>query len=206
VGSAATAPWVVTGCDGQLGSALTQLLEGRGVETVAVDLPELDITDAGAVDAFLAGVAPTPAVLVNAAAFTHVDRCEREPVVAERVNALAPELLARACRSIGTRLVHVSTDYVFGGDAETPYVETDPTEPHCVYGRTKLAGERGVLAASDEFLGGGSGRGDRAAGRSRRPGAVPCGQRRNRHLVGRRSPLSRRDRPRRPRHRTYLDR
>lgn len=152
MGSAGTAPWVVTGCDGQLGSALTQLLEGRGVDTVAVDLPELDITDAGAVEGFLAAITPVPDVLVNAAAFTHVDRCEREPDAAERVNAAAPALLAQACGTLGARLVHVSTDYVFGGDAEVPYVETDPTDPRCVYGRTKLAGEQGVLAASEDFL------------------------------------------------------
>jgi dTDP-4-dehydrorhamnose reductase len=152
VGSAATAPWVVAGCYGQLGSALTDLLERRGVAAIAVDLDQLDIADAVAVEDFLAALSPAPGMLVNAAAFTHVDRCEREPEAAERANAVGPGVLAQACRAIGAGLVHVSTDYVFSGDAEAPYAETDPTDPRCVYGRTKLAGEQRVLAASPDFL------------------------------------------------------
>jgi dTDP-4-dehydrorhamnose reductase len=90
--------------------------------------------------------------LVNAAAFTHVDRCEREPETAHRVNAAAPTLLASECRERGVRLVHVSTDYVFDGRGSCPYREDDPTAPRSAYGRTKLEGERGVLEASDAFL------------------------------------------------------
>jgi len=152
VGSASKAPWVVAGCYGQLGSALTALLERRGVAAIAVDLDQLDIADAAAVKDFLAAISPAPDVLVNAAAFTHVDRCEREPEAAERANAVGPGVLAQACRAVGAGLVHVSTDYVFGGDAETPYAEADPTDPRGVYGRTKLAGEQRVLGTSPDFL------------------------------------------------------
>jgi dTDP-4-dehydrorhamnose reductase len=92
-------------------------------------------------------------VWLNAAAFTHVDRCEREPEAARRGNAIAPAVLARACADAGgVRLVHVSTDYVFAGDARRPYREDDPPSPRSVYGRTKLDGERAVLAAAPDSL------------------------------------------------------
>lgn len=139
------------GCRGQLGRASLALLEARGVPAAGIDLPELDIADAGAVEDFLTAFSPAPEVVLNAAAFTHVDRCEREPAVAERSNAVAPGVLAEACRAIGAKLIHVSTDYVFGGDARAPYREEDPTHPRCVYGRTKRDGERRVLAASADF-------------------------------------------------------
>lgn len=146
--------WVVTGCNGQLGRALVQGL-GRapGCEVVAaVDIDEVDVADPRALRRFFDGLAAPPDIVVNAAAFTHVDRCEREPDQAERGNATAPGLLAELCRECGVRLVHVSTDYVFAGDAQRPYSEEDPPAPRSAYGRTKLEGERRVLAASDAFL------------------------------------------------------
>lgn len=143
---------MVTGAGGQLGSALTRLLTGRGAAISAHD-SGLDVTDAEAVEAALAPPGgPVPDVLVNAAAYTHVDRCEREPERAARVNADAPRGLARLCRSRGVRLVHVSTDYVFDGDSAHPYLEQDEPAPRSVYGRTKLAGERAVLEADPGFL------------------------------------------------------
>jgi dTDP-4-dehydrorhamnose reductase len=146
-----TARWIVMGCRGQLGRASLALLEARGVSAAGADLPELDVADAGAVKDFLAARSPAPEVVLNAAAFTHVDRCEREPAAAERGNAVAPGVLAEVCRAVGAKLVHISTDYVFAGDAREPYREEDPTDPRCVYGRTKLEGERRVLAASADF-------------------------------------------------------
>jgi dTDP-4-dehydrorhamnose reductase len=111
------------------------------------------VTDAGAVGSALRSCAGgPPEVLLNAAAFTQVDRCEREPELAERVNALGPAALSKVCRELGVRLVHVSTDYVFDGAARIAYRETDPPAPRSVYGRTKLAGERAVLAASPDAL------------------------------------------------------
>jgi dTDP-4-dehydrorhamnose reductase len=141
--------WLITGARGQLGLALAAQLaaDPRSRLAGAVDLPEVDVSDPGAVDALLGGVAPPAEIVVNAAAFTHVDRCEREPEAAWRANADAPGLLAEGCARRGIRLVHVSTDYVFAGDASVPYREEDPPDPRSVYGRTKLEGERRVQAA-----------------------------------------------------------
>ena len=145
---------MITGSNGQLGRALAQDL-GRapGCEVVgAVDIDEVDIAEPGALGRFVSGLASKPDVLVNAAALTQVDRCEREPELARRANVTAPGLLAELCREAGIRLVHVSTDYVFAGDGDRPYREDDPTEPRSSYGRTKLEGERRVQTASDESL------------------------------------------------------
>ncbi len=146
--------WLITGSNGQLGRALVEgLTRAPGCEIVgAVDIDEVDIAEPGALDRFVSGLAFVPDVLVNAAAFTHVDRCEREPELAHRANATAPGLLAEFCCAAGIRLVHVSTDYVFAGDGDRPYREDDPTEPRSSYGRTKLEGEQRVRDASDEFL------------------------------------------------------
>lgn len=144
--------WVIVGCRGQLGTALGRQLAGcpEAQLVAAVDLPEVDASDAGAVKGFFEGLGPD--VVVNAAAFTHVDRCEREPEEARSANAVAPGLLAEACGRAGCQLVHVSTDYVFAGDGRRPYREEDPTAPGSVYGRTKLEGEERVRAISADFL------------------------------------------------------
>jgi dTDP-4-dehydrorhamnose reductase len=146
--------WVLCGCRGQLGDALgAALAADPGSEVIAaVDLPEVDVSDPAAVEKLFAEL-PAPAeVVANAAAFTHVDRCEREPEVARRANAEAPGLLAEACARRGARLVHVSTDYVFSGESTEPYREEDLPDPRSMYGRTKLEGERRVLAAAPSNL------------------------------------------------------
>lgn len=139
--------WLVTGANGQLGSDLRALLAGEDV--TAVDLPEVDITDESAlsalVEGWLAG-GTGDAVVLNAAAYTAVDRAESEEELAARVNAHAPGELARQCAG-RARLVHVSTDYVFDGVASSPYPEDAQPCPAGAYGRTKAAGERAVLAA-----------------------------------------------------------
>ena len=147
-----TLRYAITGCRGQLGHALGRQLaaDPRAEVVAAVDLPEVDVADPAAVDRLFAGLAVD--VVVNAAAYTHVDRCEREPEVAHRANAEAPRLLAEASARAGCRFVHVSTDYVFAGDSERPYREDDPTGPHSAYGRTKLAGEVAVQAVSSDVL------------------------------------------------------
>lgn len=145
------AHWLVTGSRGQLGSALVEHLAVEGVSFTACSHGDLDVSDSEAVAARIASL-PRPLVVANAAAFTQVDRCEREPEAARRGNALAPAVLARACAAAGAKLVHVSTDYVFAGDARRPYREDDPPDPRSVYGRTKLEGERAVLGASPDFL------------------------------------------------------
>ncbi len=144
--------YVIAGCRGQLGHALGRQLaaDERAQVVAAVDLPEVDVSDPDAVSQLFAGLEAD--VVVNAAAFTQVDRCEREPELAHRANAVAPGLLAEACSRVGSRFVHVSTDYVFAGDADRPYREDDPTGPRSAYGRTKLAGEQAVRTVSEDFL------------------------------------------------------
>ena len=143
--------WFVTGCRGQLGSALCDRLARAGADVGGADIDDFDVAEPGPVRERLAAL-PLPLVWVNAAGFTQVDRCEREPELARRANSVAPAVLARACAEAGARLVHVSTDYVFAGDGRRPYREDDPPAPRSVYGRTKLDGDRAVLSASEEFL------------------------------------------------------
>jgi dTDP-4-dehydrorhamnose reductase len=141
--------WVVTGAGGQLGSCLAARLRTSDAHELAAafERKELDVTDADAVLRALRSLPGGPAdVVANAAAMTQVDRCETEPALADAVNAAAPGLLAAACRDVGAQLVHVSTDYVFDGRASHPYTETDRVAPASVYGRSKLEGERRVLA------------------------------------------------------------
>jgi dTDP-4-dehydrorhamnose reductase len=141
---------LVTGAGGQLGSDLLRVLSGvDGVEAVGVTRGELDITDAAAVRATLATVRPD--LVLNAAAYTGVDAAESDEDTAQLVNAVAPGQIALACGRSGARLVHVSTDYVFAGDATEPYEVDAPTGPKSAYGRTKLAGE---LAVRSELPGG----------------------------------------------------
>ena len=148
-GPGPTGGWLVTGAGGQLGSALVALLARRSVPSQGCTAQELDIADAPGLRRRLE--ADRPSVVLNAAAYTDVDGCERDPVRAKAVNAEAPAALADLCRSLGARLAHVSTDYVFDGRARRPLREDDPVAPLSEYGRSKLAGERAVLAASPAF-------------------------------------------------------
>jgi dTDP-4-dehydrorhamnose reductase len=112
---------------------------------VALDRAQCDLADADAVAARVREIRPT--VIVNAAAYTAVDRAEREPALADAINARAPRVLGEEARRLGAFLVHYSTDYVFDGEKRTPYVETDATKPLQVYGQSKLAGEEGIRAS-----------------------------------------------------------
>jgi dTDP-4-dehydrorhamnose reductase len=134
--------WLVTGAGGQLATRLVELLAGEDV--VATDRDELDITDAAAVRAALAETRPD--VVLNAAAYTAVDAAEEDEAAADAVNHVGPRNLAAALAAGTGRLVHVSTDYVFAGDATEPYEVDAPVGPTGAYGRTKLAGERAVLS------------------------------------------------------------
>lgn len=136
---------LVTGANGQLGRALRAVLEGEQVDWV--DLSELDISDAVAVEAWFALHGPYE-VVYNCAAFTNVDGCETSFAAAFDANALGPMNLARACATCGATLVHVSTDYVFPGTEPGERVETDAPAPISAYGRSKLAGEGLALAAN----------------------------------------------------------
>jgi dTDP-4-dehydrorhamnose reductase len=138
------------GGNGQLGRELTALAEARGVPLRALSHFEADIADPFAVDAAVA--AARPSLVVNAAAYTAVDKAESEPAEAERVNTRGPGFLAHACARKGIPLVHISTDYVFDGTKDGPYVERDPVAPLGVYGRTKAEGEDWVRAWLDWHL------------------------------------------------------
>ena len=129
-----------------LGHDLMEVIAEAGHEVVGMDLPEIDITSAHSVADALDAVRPD--VVVNAAAYTAVDAAEEHEDLALRVNGEGPRVLAEAvAERPGIRLVHISTDYVFAGDASTPYVEDAPPAPRSAYGRTKLAGEVAVRAA-----------------------------------------------------------
>jgi dTDP-4-dehydrorhamnose reductase len=136
--------WLVTGAGGMLGRDLVAALgTTRGArEVTAADHDSLDVTDP---DACLAAVAGHD-IVVNAAAWTAVDDAESHEAGAFAVNAVGAANLARACSVAGARMVQVSTDYVFGGDATSPYAEDAPLAPRSAYGRTKAAGEWSVKA------------------------------------------------------------
>jgi dTDP-4-dehydrorhamnose reductase len=132
---------LLTGRDGQVGFELARTLAPLG-ELIAFDRPGLDLANPDALVAACRAV--RPALIVNAAAYTAVDKAESEPEVAQAVNGLAPGILAEEARRLGAVLVHYSTDYVFDGNKRAPYVETDPVAPLNEYGRSKLAGERSI--------------------------------------------------------------
>ena len=140
---------LLTGRNGQVGSKLIRALTPLG-QVHATDRTELDLADA---DAIVAAVrALRPDLIVNAAAFTDVDKAEIEPDEALAVNAHAPRILAEEAARLRTPFVHYSTDYVFDGEKEEPYDEDDTPAPLSVYGRTKLLGEEGVRAADPPHL------------------------------------------------------
>ena len=134
---------LVTGANGQLGTELVNLYSARDSdEVLGVDLPNVDITDPESVAAAFAPL--TPDVVINCAAWTAVDAAEENEDAAFVVNADGPRVLAHAGRDAGAWLVQISTDYVFSGDATSPYAEDAEPDPRSAYGRTKLAGERAV--------------------------------------------------------------
>ncbi len=136
--------WLVTGAGGMLGADLIAALTSRGEPATGMDRASLDVTDAASVtDAIARG---RPDVVVNCAAWTAVDDAEASEEQALAVNAGGAANLAAACAGVGARLVQISTDYVFPGDAGRPYAEDDVPAPGTAYGRTKLAGEQAVLS------------------------------------------------------------
>ncbi|MCL2192963.1 MAG: dTDP-4-dehydrorhamnose reductase [Treponema sp.] len=142
---------LITGACGQLGHELLGILNSgkteigaisplyKGAEVVAVDVDDLDITNQGAVSTFVD--AQRPDVIINCAAMTNVDACEGDKHAALRVNSIGVRNVAMAAQSVNAKLLHVSTDYVFSGDADSPYCEWDATAPKTVYGKSKLMGE-----------------------------------------------------------------
>ncbi|MFC8507226.1 dTDP-4-dehydrorhamnose reductase [Streptomyces sp. NPDC057411] len=135
--------WLVTGAGGLLGREVTAALAAAGADAVGLDRRALDVTDPDALAAAFARHRPD--LVVNCAAYTHVEAAEGEEERALLVNGDGARHLAARCARHGTRLLHLSTDYVFPGDADTPYPEGHPTDPRNAYGRSKRAGERAVL-------------------------------------------------------------
>ena len=139
---------LVTGTAGQVARALVDCATRLGVEVIAVGRPVLDLERPSSLHSAIAAVAPD--VVVNAAAYTAVDQAEIEPERAHAVNAEGAGAVANAARTLGAPVIQLSTDYVFDGESETPYSETDEARPLSVYGMSKLAGERAVAAATPD--------------------------------------------------------
>jgi dTDP-4-dehydrorhamnose reductase len=135
---------LLLGKNGQLGWELRRSLVPLG-EIIAWDVDELDLTQVEAIGPAVREAKPQ--VIVNASAYTAVDKAEQEPEIAKLVNADAPTILAQEAKVLGAWFLHYSTDYVFDGEKSSPYIETDEPNPINVYGRTKLEGEHGVLEA-----------------------------------------------------------
>lgn len=153
---------LITGSNGQLGNELRRILRNgvselgeipscfQNCQVTAIDIDDLDIVDTAAVKSFLQECRPD--IVINCAAMTNVDGCETNREVAMKVNAIGARNLASGCTAIDAKLVHVSTDYVFAGDGNTPYAEWDVPNPQSVYGASKLLGEQYVREACKKYF------------------------------------------------------
>lgn len=139
---------LLTGKNGQVGFELVRALKPLG-DVVATDAQQLDLTRVRELRRKVAEIKPS--LIVNAAAYTAVDRAEQEPDRAREVNAVAPGVLAEQAEVLDIPLIHFSTDYVFNGEKKEPYDETDAPAPLCAYGRTKLEGERAVAGTGARY-------------------------------------------------------
>jgi dTDP-4-dehydrorhamnose reductase len=141
---------LITGANGQLGQAFKFLQpQFQDFDILWMDRSQLDITKAADVRKTLESVMPD--VVINCAAYTNVEKAEDEAEMAMLQNGTAPAFLAVACSLTGARLIHLSTDYVFEGSKQTPYLESDPIGPLSVYGQSKLAGERAIHSAGGDY-------------------------------------------------------
>ena len=141
---------LVTGANGMLAKEVREKFE-KGNEVIATDVAELDITNEQAVMDYVVNLKPD--YIINCAAFTAVDKAEECYELADKINGDGPTNLAKAAKSAGAKLVHISTDYVFGGDLDLSkdYKEDDQKAPVTVYGKTKLHGEEGISSNMDEY-------------------------------------------------------
>ena len=140
---------LITGKNGQIGWELQRTLATLG-EVVAVGVNEMDLANPDSIRRVLRGLEPD--VIVNAAAYTAVDKAESEPKLAMAINGVAPGIIAEEAKRLNAGVVHYSTDYVFDGTKQTPYTENDAPNPINVYGKTKLAGEQAVAAVDAPHL------------------------------------------------------
>jgi dTDP-4-dehydrorhamnose reductase len=141
---------VVIGANGQLGTDVVAALQGVGEPVLGLNHTDLDISSLESTRNTLYSLRPS--VVVNTAAMHHVEDCEKNPVRAHEVNALGARNLSIVTRDLGAKLLHVSTDYVFDGSKQNPYVETDAPSPLNVYGSTKLAGETYIKETAEKYF------------------------------------------------------
>jgi dTDP-4-dehydrorhamnose reductase len=142
---------VVTGREGQVvQSLLDKAAERPDLEVIALGRPELDLADPETIRKAIVNAKPD--VVVSVAAYTAVDQAEDEPEIALAVNAAGAAAVAETAKVCGAPVIHLSTDYVFAGDSDRPYVETDLTSPRSIYGSSKLEGERLVAAAQPQHI------------------------------------------------------
>lgn len=151
---------MITGCHGQLGNELQSIIKTGaseigaipsqfiGAKVIAVDIDNLDITDADAVSDFV--TQNRPDVIINCAAMTNVDGCETDYETALKVNAIGVRNLAMAAKAVGAKFIHISTDYVFSGNGKRPYVEGDKIDPQSAYGASKALGEKYAMDFCDK--------------------------------------------------------
>ncbi|MEH2305893.1 dTDP-4-dehydrorhamnose reductase [Nostoc sp.] len=140
---------LLIGSNGQVGKELEQTLSSYG-DVTSVARPIVDLAQPDNLRNFIR--AKQPQIIINAAAYTAVDKAESEPEVASAINATAPLIIAQESQKLGAFLIHISTDYVFDGNGYHPYQETDATNPLSVYGKTKLAGEEAIREACAHHL------------------------------------------------------
>lgn len=140
---------LVVGSKGQLGTDMVETAKINGLDCIGLDYPDIDITSKESVSTIINSLKPE--VVVNCAAFTAVDDCEMRVKEAYSVNAEGPGILAEVTEMTKSLLVHISTDYVFDGTKETPYLETDSPLPMTVYGKSKLEGELRIAQNSNRY-------------------------------------------------------
>lgn len=141
---------LVTGITGQLGYDVAKELEQRGEDFIGTTRKDFDLSDPESAKNFI--IEKKPSAVIHCAAYTAVDKAEEEAELALTVNGLATRKIAEACREIGAKMLYVSTDYVFGGDGNTPYEISDEKAPQNIYGKSKLLGEDSVIALLKEYF------------------------------------------------------
>ena len=141
---------LVTGITGQLGYDVAKELEQRGEDFIGTTRKDFDLSDPESAKNFI--IEKKPSAVIHCAAYTAVDKAEEEAELALTVNGLATRKIAEACREIGAKMLYVSTDYVFGGDGNTPYEISDEKAPQNIYGKSKLLGEDSVIALLREYF------------------------------------------------------
>ncbi len=140
---------LLAGSGGQLAQELQPILLSSG-EVIAVDRTSLDLSEPESIRQAMAEIQPD--LVVNAGAYTAVDKAESEPELAQAVNGIAPGILAEECEKLRSTLIHISTDYVFDGSQGSPYLETDSTNPLGTYGKSKLMGEEAIRKAGNRHI------------------------------------------------------